>query len=1316
MERVYMRKKTIWIIISVICLGQLLFGVESPSLAAEIPPDAGVAGVIEQQIQAQVMGALQSQRAQVQSNGLLDYAVDDVRLSADGGWATAWILYYDVTLDAYLPTEPGLALSYRDGAAWQIVLPGDAAWEQTLSALPEDLLSADEKDMWLAMNIGEQITAAPVTGYNLPWRGGVTGYLSRSVSHDEDYDTAHYSFDFFFLGTTVCPTSVQSMGTTGLNFDIYAAKAGTVWGWDDSVVDCDHEDVNYLVIRNTDGSGLFQLYLHLAQGSIPDALKVVGAPVAQGQFIARADNTGASTGSHLHFQVEGQPYWPSDGPYWATARDVIFEEVNIYAGHPRREWESDSEYCAADGTALCESGRLTYLSANYPSGDSTPPTGGVTGVSTGFLLNSQVLTVGGWGSDAGSGVASLQLMALYQDTWHELGPENSTSFTYSWDVCNPAMPIPDGPVSVAINVVDAAGNVTSLAGMRHFTKDFACPLPPPACIPDADQVTLFEDADYAGGCVKFGLGNYADGDALSPLGNDDAASILVGGNVMATLYTDANYAGHSESLIAGDNSLMDNLVPANHLSSLRVAARSTLPSAPLPVTPASGAQFKQADLVTISWRNGGGALEYQVQLTTPTTTLTYPWQSDPYLFLPALGQGSYTWKVRARNLAGESTWGAATSFQVGVPLATPAPITAPYSDSLDTSTALWAATGLWSNKAGTGVDGTPAWWYQDAETDYATGAANYGWLTSPPIQIPATGTYYLRFAYRYATETQGTVWDQRWVQIAVNGQDFEGFYQLSEDPQIAETTSWLTSPALSLSAFSGNTIQVRFAFNTLDATLNAYQGWGIDNFSVTTTPPAACTDLRADDTFAQATPLSYDSVLEVTGEICPAGDWDFFSFSGLAGERVVVDIDAMDDGSLLDPYVLLYARDGTSILAVSDDEVYSVRRDSLLGFTLPQDGTYYLKVRAWKHPAVGGQDYYYTIRLYEDHAPPPLVIDWPTTGTALPDTIFAVAPQIQEASPSMHRVEFYWHNPDWELGFWELVATDWDGSDGWSASFDPSGQAEVQGYAIFVKAFDRAGNTTSRAFYDLIIDHTPPTSAMNPLSASQSSNLFRLSWYGSDNLSGIATYELQQNLNGAGWLSYLSVDALYHSQWVLGLPTYSYQYRLRAVDRSGNTELYPDVAEASTTIPAATTLCSAPDAYDSGKNDNTPTLANPIDVAGTLQTHNFCNPLAADRQNDQDWVSFPVRPGVIYRIQAMPTAVQTAVSLSLVAQDGITSLAASAPDSYGIGTSLVWTSDRDATIYLRMAHIDGRVIGNVVAYTIRVWEGFELFLPLIENR
>jgi hypothetical protein len=111
---------------------------------------------------------------------------------------------------------------------------------------------------------------------------------------------------------------------------------------------------------------------------------------------------------------------------------------------------------------------------------------------------------------------------------------------------------------------------------------------------------------------------------------------------------------------------------------------------------------------------------------------------------------------------------------------------------MENNEAKWAHDGIWNFKSDAGMahGGVNSWWYQNEFGDFNGDQPNWGSLTSPPINITAPG-YYLRFYYRYQTETTGPTWDQRWVQISVDQGPFINLVQLVDDPQIPETASWM---------------------------------------------------------------------------------------------------------------------------------------------------------------------------------------------------------------------------------------------------------------------------------------------------------------------------------------------------------------------------------------------------------------------------------------------------------------------------------------------------------------------------------------------
>jgi len=145
------------------------------------------------------------------------------------------------------------------------------------------------------------------------------------------------------------------------------------------------------------------------------------------------------------------------------------------------------------------------------------------------------------------------------------------------------------------------------------------------------------------------------------------------------------------------------------------------------------------------------------------------------------------------------------------------------------------------------------------------------------------------------------------------------------------------------------------------APMGSGQPWGIYGATLFQIEPAQCSDpYESNDTSGQATPISYGTTLTAP-DICPEGDLDYYSFDGSAGDNIIADIDAQNIGSSLDSYLYLYDTDGVSELTQNDNHD---GLDSRIEYTLPTDGTYYLKVREYDHPNEGGPGYFYTISLW----------------------------------------------------------------------------------------------------------------------------------------------------------------------------------------------------------------------------------------------------------------------------------------------------------------------------------------------------------------
>ena len=119
------------------------------------------------------------------------------------------------------------------------------------------------------------------------------------------------------------------------------------------------------------------------------------------------------------------------------------------------------------------------------------------------------------------------------------------------------------------------------------------------------------------------------------------------------------------------------------------------------------------------------------------------------------------------------------------------------------------------------------------------------------------------------------------------------------------------------------------------------------------------------DTPGSCTSISFSVPIQAT--IDPAGDFDYYCFTGSASQVIAADVDASVDGSSLDSLLTLYDTDGIAVLAQNDD---SNGTDSYLEYNLPSSGVFYLQVASNGHPCCGGRGFFYTLRLIEISPPP----------------------------------------------------------------------------------------------------------------------------------------------------------------------------------------------------------------------------------------------------------------------------------------------------------------------------------------------------------
>ena len=183
---------------------------------------------------------------------------------------------------------------------------------------------------------------------------------------------------------------------------------------------------------------------------------------------------------------------------------------------------------------------------------------------------------------------------------------------------------------------------------------------------------------------------------------------------------------------------------------------------------------------------------------------------------------------------------------------------------------------------------------------------------------------------------------------------------------------------------------------------------------------------------------------------------DFYKFQGSAGDQIGAVVDAQVLGSNLDPYLFLVDEDGKSALAENDDQITSQRTDSFLSYRLQRDGIYYLKIKSWEHSTRGGEDQFYTLRLYEETEKPSAEFVYPVDGQPLTPGTITLKIAADDTISGISHVKFYWHTPDWQNSEWIVLGEDWNGQDGWNYVF--TGEENPDGF--FARAYDWAGNST----------------------------------------------------------------------------------------------------------------------------------------------------------------------------------------------------------------------------------------------------------------
>ncbi|MEN6580296.1 MAG: M23 family metallopeptidase, partial [Anaerolineaceae bacterium] len=405
---------------------------------------------------------------------LFEPVLDDAFITPDGKTAVLWLALRDYS-GRILATEPGIVLASLSTEGWQVLLRGDPGWEEAFSQLPEGFLPAE-----LQAAHAQAPNASPQTiwGYYLPYVKGTAHKLEGSVLHFHDYpplgypscdeEYCHYAYDFTDTG----------------HFPLVAARAGMVISSRDSCADGNTYCTNYIILQDVVG-GAYQIYLHLAYGTVPNHL-VPGVYVGRGTYIGDTDDTGYSTSEHVHFMVVQDFWWGGDGYPWGRSVDVRFTDVTINNGIPRTCYEV-THLPIYDGATECFGNKADPLNPNndwFVSGNvgANPPTGQLTRPVAGVVVatgSNPLLDVTASTQDDVR-VKTAVLQGLINGSWQEIGPRVSnpnTSGVFDWDVNLCQVGPLNGPLEVALKIWDHEGNEVSLLSRRTIQVDHACPPP-----------------------------------------------------------------------------------------------------------------------------------------------------------------------------------------------------------------------------------------------------------------------------------------------------------------------------------------------------------------------------------------------------------------------------------------------------------------------------------------------------------------------------------------------------------------------------------------------------------------------------------------------------------------------------------------------------------------------------------------------------------------------------------------------------------------------------------------------------------------------
>lgn len=174
-----------------------------------------------------------------------------------------------------------------------------------------------------------------------------------------------------------------------------------------------------------------------------------------------------------------------------------------------------------------------------------------------------------------------------------------------------------------------------------------------------------------------------------------------------------------------------------------------------------------------------------------------------------------------------------------------------HSEDAEDAGTTWTATGLWHRSTARAASGSHSWRFADPGTGtYATGAIAQGELVSPEIDLSAVTDAVLEWEQVLLGEGFGQAFDlggglggpylnadsgRIWVSV-----DGGGTWQIATNLAHNASGGTFAAHKLRLKRWAGQSIRVKFEFDTFDAIDNGHEGWYVDDIvvrSLASTPP-----------------------------------------------------------------------------------------------------------------------------------------------------------------------------------------------------------------------------------------------------------------------------------------------------------------------------------------------------------------------------------------------------------------------------------------------------------------------------------------------